>query len=385
MALGVAAGTVALVVALVAGTLWLTSSRDVEVVVGKTKPSTSVAPTTSTVVVEVPPPDLGRPPVPEPGPAAGLKGANGRGYGSALTFRSNVPVPKDLRFILVAGSDARPGEDMARTRADSIHLLAVNPRTLEGTVLGFPRDAWVQIPGYGNRKINQALALGGPQLLAETVRNLTGLPVHYWVLTGFGGLTSMVDELGGVDIYLDRRMNDANSGARFEPGWHHFNGTEALAFSRDRKSVPHGDFSRSENQGKLILAALAKLRAEVADDSGLARWTGVLLRHVRLDVPRSDLPALAALARRLAPERVRNAVVPGKVGYAGSQSVVYLGEDAARIFADLRPDAVLGGAGPEVPPDTTTTSSTTSSTSTSTSTPLSTTTTAPVTTTTLSP
>src|SRR3546814_6401094 len=57
-------------------------------------------------------------------------------------------------------------------------------RTLEGTVLGFPRDAWVEIPGRGAGKINTALTFGGPQLLAETVRNLTGLPVHYYVLTG---------------------------------------------------------------------------------------------------------------------------------------------------------------------------------------------------------
>jgi LCP family protein required for cell wall assembly len=247
-------------------------------------------------------------------------------------------------FILVAGSDARPREDIFRTRADSIHLLAVNPATGEGTILGLPRDSWVEVPGHGRDKINNALALGGPKLLAATVRRLTGLPVDYYVLTGFPGLTRMVDDLGGVDIMVERRMNDRVSGARFERGWHRMNGAEALAFSRNRNDVANGDFSRSENQGLLLLAGLAKMRAEVADDAGVARWIGVLLNYVRLDIPRDQLPNLAALARRLDPARLRNVVAPGRIGSAGAQSVVYLTKDAARLFDDLRADAVIGGA-----------------------------------------
>ena len=326
-------------------------ARPKTAVVGKPDAATSVAAPGPTIPVTVPPPDLDRPPLPEPGPAPGLKGPNGRPYGT-IAFRSDIAVPGDLRFVLVAGSDARPGEDVLRTRADSLHLLAVNPRTLEGTVLGFPRDAWVEIPRHGAGKINTALQLGGPQLLSDTVRHLTGLPVNYYVVTGFPGLERMVNELGGVDVYVDRRMNDRNSGARFEPGWHHFNGAEALAFSRNRTDVAQGDFSRSENQGKIILAALAKMRAEVGDDEGIRRWAGVMFRHVHLDISAGETMSLGALARRIQPERLRNVVVPGRVGTAGSQSVVYLGEDAARVFLDLRPDAVLGS--PSAPPTTTT-------------------------------
>src|SRR5207253_1472155 len=82
-----------------------------------------------------------------------------------------------LVFVLVAGSDARPGEDLLHTRADSLHLLCINPATGQGTLLGFPRDSWVDISGHGRGKLNNALALGGPDLLAATVRHLTGLPV----------------------------------------------------------------------------------------------------------------------------------------------------------------------------------------------------------------
>jgi len=274
-----------------------------------------------------------------------LKGANGHPYGTALVFRSDIPVPSDLVFVLVAGSDARPNEDMRHTRADSLHLLAVNPRTRTGTIVGIPRDSWVEVPGHGQQKINEAMALGGPQLLGDTVRNLTGLPIQYYVLTGFGGLSAMVDELDGVDIYLDRPMNDRNSGAHFAAGWQHFNGAEALAYSRDRHDVPAGDFSRSENQGRLILAALSKARAEIEDDDGIDRWIGVLFHHVDLDAGLADVRSLAGLARNLDPGAISNVVLPGRVGNGpGGQSVVYLGDGAASIFLDLRPDATMGGA-----------------------------------------
>lgn len=284
---------------------------------------------------------------PASGPTGGvitIKAADGRGYPPAIAFTSSVPVPTDLTFVLVVGSDARPGQDIRRSNGDSLHLLAVNPRTGQGTVLGFPRDSWVDIPGRGRGKINSALASGGPSLLVDTVRQLTGLPVQYYVLTGFTGLAALVDELGGVEVFVDTRMNDAASGARFERGWHRFNGGQALAFSRNRKDTASGDFSRSANQGMLILAALAKMRGEVADDGGLRRWIDVLARHAVLDVAPDRLLGLAALARNLDPARLRNMVVPGRIGTAGRQSVVYLGPEAAQVFVDLRDDAVASGA-----------------------------------------
>ncbi|MBI2169134.1 MAG: LCP family protein [Actinobacteria bacterium] len=288
----------------------------------------------------------------------------GQPWPEALPFEGAIPVPENLVFVLAIGSDARPGQDPTSARGDSLHLLAVNPASGQGTIVGFPRDSWVDVPGHGRQKINSALALGGPDLMAQTVRQLTGLPVHYYVVTGFEGFQRLVDDLGGVDIPVPYRMNDKASSARFEAGWNRLGGAGALAFSRNRKDTPQGDLSRSANQGVVILSALAKMRGEVGDDGGLLRWVDVLLRHVRLDVPLGDLPRLASLARRLDPARVQNVVVPGTPGSAGRQSVVHLDAvAAANLFTDLRDDAVIGAAEPA------TTTSTSTSTSTSTTAP----------------
>src|SRR2546423_3161905 len=134
-------------------------------------------------------------------------------------------------------------------------------------------------------------------------------------------------------------------------------GGEAVAFPGDRHDVENGDFTRSQHQGNVLLSGLAKLRAEVGDDGGLQRWIGVLLRHADLDSPPAQLMQLAVLARKLDPAKLTNVVVPGRVGTAGAASVVYLTDDARKLFLDLRPDAAVVGptAGQPRPPAATTT------------------------------
>jgi len=283
---------------------------------------------------------------------------DGSPYGDAIAFTSSVEVPTDLVWVLAIGSDARPGGNMRKSNGDSIHLVGVDPQTGVGTIVGFPRDSWVKIPGHGTGKINSALAIGGPELMAETVRQVTGLPVHFYMVTAFDGFQKIVDELGGVNVKVDKKMNDKNSGARFDPGWHNMNGGQALAYSRNRYDVPNGDFTRSLHQGNIMMSGLAKLRAEIGDDPGLHHWIGVFLRHADLDSPPQSLLPLAALARRLDPAKITNIVAPGRVGTAGSASVVYLTDEARKLFIDLRPDAAIGGPSGDDPRPAATTTTT---------------------------
>lgn len=325
-----AAAGLAVLVGAVAVTAVVARSREPSIVIGK---------------VDDGPPEPGPPelPVPELAPDP-LLAASGRPYGPGLPFRGAVNVPGDLLFFLVVGSDARPGQDVTGSRADSIHIAAVDPLIRKGTVLGIPRDAYVEVPGHGMRKINSALPLGGPELLVRTVRAFTGFPVSYYAVTGFQGMVDLTDELGGLDVHVPYRIDDGSySGARFEPGWHHMDGRQVLAFTRARHGVPGGDFGRSENQGRVIVHALEKLRAETSDEGGIHRWLEVLYRHARLDMSLPDAVRFGVLARQIVPADLRNVVAPGRARSAGGQSVVELTEEAYALFRDIGADALADG------------------------------------------
>lgn len=252
---------------------------------------------------------------------------------------SFLPVPGQPIFMLALGSDGRAG--LVGQRADAIHLIGVNPGAGAGTMINFPRDTYVEIPGRGRNKINAALELGGPGLVAATIERLTGVSVAFVLVTRFDGLKAMVDELGGLAIDIPFRMADRNSGAFFEAGPSRLGGGQALAFSRNR-NVPGGDFTRTENQGRVILSALTQLRGEPAGPADTIRQLAVLGRHT--DVNGVNLPELYRLGRlalRLDPANIRNVTMPGSIGQAGSASVVFPTGAAGGLFADFRDDAVL--------------------------------------------
>ncbi len=250
-------------------------------------------------------------------------------------------VPGGPIFLLVLGNDARPGESISR--ADGIHLIGVSPGAGQATILNIPRDTYTDIPGHGTDKINAAHAYGGPELMAAAVSALVGVDIPYVITTGFVGLTAMVDELGGVDVDVPTAMSDANSGAFFDPGVQRLDGGAALALARNR-GISGGDFSRTRNQGILILAGLAKLRAEGGSPVQIMRSLAVLLRHTTLHgVSVADLYRLGRLGLSIDPANVTNVTMPGVGGSAGSQSVVFPTAGAEGVFADMRDDGLATG------------------------------------------
>jgi LCP family protein required for cell wall assembly len=141
-------------------------------------------------------------------------------------------------FILVIGSDARPDQEVNSQRADSLHIVALNPAKHKATILGIPRDSYVPIPDHGSTKINAALAMGGPELVVRTVEELTGITMDYWAITGFEGFTSMVNQVDGLVVDVPFAMDDPSARAFFEPGVQRLDGDDALAFARDCTTCP---------------------------------------------------------------------------------------------------------------------------------------------------
>lgn len=253
-------------------------------------------------------------------------------------------------FILVIGSDARPDQEVVSQRADSLHIVAVNPAAGKGTVVGIPRDSFVTIPDHGTTKINAALAQGGPELVVRTVESLTGLTFDYWAITGFDGFRSMVDQIEGLVVDIPFAMEDGSSRAFFEAGVQRLDGEGALAFARNRHDLPAGDFGRSENQGLLLVSALAQLRKEYTSDPGrLLEWIGAFTRNAQTTVPLEELINLGFTGTAINPKRVVNVVFPGSTGTAGGLSIVNLDQAALEAISnDLADDGLLRKA--NIPP-----------------------------------
>jgi LCP family protein required for cell wall assembly len=257
------------------------------------------------------------------------------------SFAPGVPSNGPM-FILVVGSDARPGQSVTGTRADSLHIVGINPRLGRASIVGIPRDSWVSIPGSGNDKINASLVRGGPDLLVRTVEHLSGISIDAYVLTGFKGFGDLVQAVGGIDIRIGTPIHDTFAHAQFGRGPEHLSPHEALALSRARHDVRGGDFGRSLNQGRVMIAALATLREQVRrDPAALLPWVLAASKTLKTDLDLSDMFELVVAAPAFDPGRIRNAVAPGGTGTVAGRSVVFLGPGARVLFRDLGRDGVL--------------------------------------------
>ena len=252
---------------------------------------------------------------------------------------------RDPLVVLVIGSDARPGQSVTHSRADSIHVVGVDPASGRASILGIPRDAWVPIPGFGTDKINAALALGGPDLLVSTVERLSGERIDAYVLTGFEGFEAMVDAVGGLDIVVPFPIRDSYAKADFDLGPEHVDGRDALAFTRARHALPNGDFGRSLNQGRLLIGAVSTMRDQLAryGQVALLPWVLAGAEHLRSDLGLTDLLELALAASAIDEREVTNAVVSGHVATIAGKSVVLLDGRAGAMLRDLARDGRLDG------------------------------------------
>jgi polyisoprenyl-teichoic acid--peptidoglycan teichoic acid transferase len=243
-------------------------------------------------------------------------------------------------FILVLGSDSRPGTPLERGLCDSIHILGINPKAKRATLVGIPRDSYVPIATGGTNKINVALAQGGPQGMVETVENLTGVTFDYYVLTGFDGIKRIFEALGGLKIDVPYAF-EGHEGTPFAEGRQTLSGPETLEFSRTRKSLSHGDFDRSMNQGRVLLAALSQFKTEWRrDPAALFRWLAVGSRNVSTDVPLQELLDLAFESSQIKPKRITNLVAVGGIGSAGGMSIVSL-PSPHPVFQDVAADGYV--------------------------------------------
>ena len=167
--------------------------------------------------------------------------------------------------ILLLGSDTRSGSEAAQvsgSRADSIMLMHI-PADGKGVYLvSIMRDTWVNIPGYGSAKINEALNYGGISLQVATVENLLGIKIDHVAEIEFEGFKALVNSVGGVDVQVPFNF-DINIWS-FKQGMQHMDGGAALAFVRARYQFADGDYQRVRNQRAFLRGLYNTMKAKGA-------------------------------------------------------------------------------------------------------------------------
>jgi LCP family protein required for cell wall assembly len=254
----------------------------------------------------------------------------------------------DVISILAVGSDARPGESMIHSRGDALQLVTINTKTHAASIIGVPRDSWVDIPGHGMNKINASLYYGGPQLMGDTIGRLIGVHPKYVFVTRFQYFIAMVRWLGGVDIRNPYAFSDVPLKPKgFKAGRIHLNGYDAMAYSRIRHSLPRGDFDRSAHQEIVLKGIQAKVHAQAGRAGFIERGVLDAMSHMYTNLPPTELFQLAQVMAQVDPRKVRSCVVQGGIGVSsGGASIVLPYVSQARDMGrQIRHDATLSHCG----------------------------------------
>jgi len=277
-------------------------------------------------------------------------------------------VGEEMNLLLV-GSDSRSdltpeqrsafsaGKDSG-LNTDTIILVHVPADGSGASFVSFPRDSYVDIPGYGPDKLNAAYADGyssvsstqpeserqaaGSQLLVRTISQLSGLQIDHYAevdLLGFFNLSTVV---GGVEVNLCKAVDDEKSGAVFAAGPQTISGVDALRFVRQRHGLPRGDFDRIVRQQTFIAGMIRKMLGDnVLLDLGKQREL-VQAAAEAMTVDQSlDLMSLAQQMQSVSPGSIDFQTVPNLgTDREGDKSIVRL-EDTDSLhafFADLSSD-----------------------------------------------
>ena len=226
--------------------------------------------------------------------------------------------------ILLLGVDNRC-EETGPDRTDSLMLVTVDPVGKTAGILSLPRDLWVEIPGFGVDRINNAHFFGevssypggGPMLAQETVAATLGVQIDYYITVNFDAFRDIVDLLGGLDIDVPEAIDDPNypdncygyDPFQIDVGSQTLSGTQALKYARTR-ATDGGDVDRAERQQTVVLAARERILRQFPSliVQAPALWQ-TLDANVRTTLTLDEALQLALLVQEIPKENIRQAVI----------------------------------------------------------------------------
>jgi LCP family protein required for cell wall assembly len=242
----------------------------------------------------------------------GIFANSGKPLAQSKLRDAQVDLNRDPFTVLLMGTDQRGhSQDW---RSDVLILAAVNPKTKSIKIVSIPRDLYVTIPNSGGKKgkINWSgpygrKTVGQVENIREAVENLLQVPVDSYAKINFQGFEDIVDALGGVDVDVKFPFHQRQIGGKmayFQPGRHHLNGAEALAYVRMRKQDPKGDLGRNERQREVISALID----QIASVKGVFHFDDIMKAvgdNFEMSFSPSDIPSLIQLYRQIPKQNIQ--------------------------------------------------------------------------------
>ena len=238
------------------------------------------------------------------------------------------PVNSDPYYVLLLGTDGRPGE--TEYRADSIILARVDPAQKRVTLLSIPRDTYVTWKG-SQMKINAVHFYDGAAGMVQIVNELCGVKISHYAEVNFDGLAGITNAVGGVTVDVDQYMRDTEnfSGVtELYAGRQTLNGEQALCYTRCRYAFADSDYTRMRHQRTFIKALLSQVLSS-GDPVKIASIINSVADMVVTDLSVSDAISLASQMVGLNAESgIYTAYVPSTPETIGDQSYVIADDDA---------------------------------------------------------
>lgn len=223
------------------------------------------------------------------------------------------------------------GVDDAASLSDTMMIVSIDTsdkKHYKTAFISLPRDLYLNIPGYGNSKINAAYSYGqaenpdggGVALTKQTIEENFDLPIHYYASMDFTGFEKFIDTIGGVDVTIPYDLYDPEyptpgyAGIQtFElaAGPHHLNGATALQVARCRKGTCGNDYGRADRQQQILVAAKSKVLTTniLLNKRKIDELRSILEQSVVTDITTREALKFAEIARNIPDQNITRHVI----------------------------------------------------------------------------
>jgi polyisoprenyl-teichoic acid--peptidoglycan teichoic acid transferase len=211
-------------------------------------------------------------------------------------------------------------------QSDAMMLVRFEPMTNKLVILSVPRDTRVEIEGAGVQKINAANYVGGAALSAKTTSALLGnVPIDRYLRVNVGGFGQLIDALGGVEIYVPKRMKYQDDSQHLyinlNEGKQVLDGKKAIQYMRYRHD-DLGDIGRVQRQ-QTLMRSLMEQKLNLATVAKIPDILHVLKRNVDTNLSLEEILAVSAFAAKVGRANTKMLMVPGRFSTADEFALSY--------------------------------------------------------------